>query len=103
MCHSISLNPPFQISKSATGEREREYYTQCIQAYASESQQTHFIPIATTKLIAPTKNITPRPTRVDADIHSSMMGINASLQNLSDCKVLVQWIDPTLLLAVNVL
>ena len=41
--------------------------------------RTHFIPIATRKLIAPTKNITPRPTRVDADIHSSMMGINASL------------------------
>ena len=40
---------------------------------------THFVPIARTKLIPPTMNITPRPTMVEAEIHTITIGTMANL------------------------
>ena len=39
----------------------------------------HFVPMVTIKLIAPTINITPRPTSVEADTHNRIRGIKANL------------------------
>ena len=41
---------------------------------------SYFVPIVRIKLMAPTMNNTPRPTRVDTDIQTSARGRNASLQ-----------------------
>ena len=40
---------------------------------------THFVPTARTKLIPPTMNITPRPTMVEAEIHTITIGTMANL------------------------
>lgn len=40
---------------------------------------THFVPIARTKLIPPMTNMTPRPTMVEAEIHTMTIGAKANL------------------------
>jgi hypothetical protein len=47
---------------------------------------SYFVPMVRRKLIAPTMNNTPKPTRVDADMQTSARGTNASLYGWVDEK-----------------
>ena len=52
------------------------HYCACVQ---TSSCSTHFVPTARTKLIPPMMNMTPRPTMVEAEIHTITIGTKANL------------------------